>query len=155
MERVVELLRLLLVQRVRPAVLELVERERDRAAARERVDQERARRPERGGRQRQNAAEDHGVDRHRGRREAPAASICASSPPVEAHYRWFLVQGIDGLGGVVGDLLQRLLGEHVRVRAGLSTVSGSSVGKRMPAALGRELAALKFGQGRSRPTSDG
>jgi hypothetical protein len=35
------------------------------------------------------------------------------------HYRWFLVQGIDDLGGVVGDLLQGLLGEDVRVRPGL------------------------------------
>jgi hypothetical protein len=41
-ERVVELLRLLVVQRIRPGVRELVDRERDRAAARERVDQERA-----------------------------------------------------------------------------------------------------------------
>src|SRR4029453_2701052 len=35
------------------------------------------------------------------------------------HYRWLLVQGIDDLCRVVGDLLQRLLGENVRVRAGL------------------------------------
>src|SRR3954453_2867684 len=69
---VVELLRLLLVQGVRPAVLELVEGERDRAAAGARVDQERTYPPEHGGRQRQNAAEDPGIDRHRGRREAPA-----------------------------------------------------------------------------------
>jgi hypothetical protein len=33
--------------------------------------------------------------------------------------RWFLVQGIDDLGGVIGDLLQGLLGEDVRVRPGL------------------------------------
>src|SRR4029450_6324004 len=33
--------------------------------------------------------------------------------------RWFLVQGIDDLDVVVEDLLQRLLGKDVRVRAGL------------------------------------
>ena len=32
---------------------------------------------------------------------------------------WFLVQGIDDLGGVIGYLLQRLLGEDVRVRTSL------------------------------------
>ena len=32
------------------------------------------------------------------------------------YYHWFLVQGIDDLGGVIGDLLQGLLGEDVRVR---------------------------------------
>jgi hypothetical protein len=82
-ERVVELLRLLLAQRVRPAVLELAERERDRAAARERVDQERA----------------HPLSTEAGRGRTPRktpgsiatvaadsprpASICASKPPVE------------------------------------------------------------------------
>jgi len=71
-ERLVELLCLLLLQRVRPAVLELAGRERDRAAAGERVDQERAHPPEHRGRQGQDAAEDSGVDRHRGRRKAPA-----------------------------------------------------------------------------------
>jgi hypothetical protein len=35
------------------------------------------------------------------------------------HDRWFLVQGIDDLGGVIGDLRQRLLGEDVRVGPGL------------------------------------
>jgi hypothetical protein len=36
-----------------------------------------------------------------------------------AHYRWFLVQCIDDLGGVIGDLFQRLLGEDLWVRAGI------------------------------------
>jgi len=35
------------------------------------------------------------------------------------HYYWLLVQGIDDLRGVIGDLLQRLLGEEGRVRPGL------------------------------------
>ena len=119
-ESVVELLRLLLVQRVRPAVLELVERERDRAAARARIDQERARRPEHGGRQRQNATEDPGVDRHRGRREAPAREHLRQQAPGRVPYDgWLPVQGIDDLGGVIGDLLQGLLGENVGVRPGL------------------------------------
>ena len=138
MERVVELLRLLLVQRVRPAVLELVERERDRAAARERVDQERARRPERGGRQRQNAAEDHGVDRHRGRREAPAREHLRQQPagrvPITAG---FLSKAL--MISVVWSATcfsVYLASTSGFVRA-CSTVSGSSVGKRMPAALGR------------------
>jgi hypothetical protein len=42
MELVVELLRLLFVQGVRPAVLELVECERDRSTACERVEEKRA-----------------------------------------------------------------------------------------------------------------
>jgi hypothetical protein len=35
------------------------------------------------------------------------------------HYRWFLVQGIDDLGGVIGDLFQGFLREDVRIRPGL------------------------------------
>jgi len=35
------------------------------------------------------------------------------------YYRWFLVQGIDDLGGVIGDLIQGLPGEDARVRPGL------------------------------------
>ena len=120
MERVVELLRLLVVQRVRPAVLELVERERDRAAARSRVDQERAYSFEHGARQRQNAAEDPGVDRHRCRREAAAREHLRQQAAGRVpNDNWLLVQGIDDLSGVVGDLLQGLLGEDVRVRTGL------------------------------------
>jgi hypothetical protein len=33
--------------------------------------------------------------------------------------RWLLVQGIDDLGGVIGDLFQGLPGQDVRVRPGL------------------------------------
>jgi hypothetical protein len=33
--------------------------------------------------------------------------------------RWFLVQGTDDLGGVIGDLLQGLADQDVRVRPGL------------------------------------
>ncbi len=119
MERLVELLGLLLAQRVRPAVLELVERERDRAAARERVDQERPNSLEHRGRQWQNAAEDSGIDPHRGRREAPAREhLGQQAPGGMPDYRWLLFQGNDDLGGVIGDLAQCLFGEDLRVRPG-------------------------------------
>jgi hypothetical protein len=35
-------------------------------------------------------------------------------------HHWFLVQGVDDLGNVIGDLLQGLLGEDVRVRPSLA-----------------------------------
>jgi hypothetical protein len=57
-------------------------------------------------------------------------------------YRWFLVQGIDDLGGVVGDLLQRLIGEDVRVRAGLPDsfrIIWPVRGKRRIASLAEQL----------------
>jgi hypothetical protein len=90
------------------------------AAAGERVDQERAHPPEHRGRQGQNAAEDSGVDRHRGRRQAPAREHLRQQAPGRVpHDRWFLVQGSDDLGGVIGDLLQGLPGQDARVRPGL------------------------------------
>ena len=82
-ERVVEPLRLVLVKRVRPAILELVEGECDRATSPGRVDEERPRHLERGCRQWQNAAEDPGVDRHRDRRESPAREHLGHQAPVE------------------------------------------------------------------------
>jgi hypothetical protein len=35
------------------------------------------------------------------------------------HDDWFAVKGADDVGGVIGDLLQGLLGQDVRVRPGL------------------------------------
>jgi len=35
------------------------------------------------------------------------------------HHRWFLAQGTDDLGGVIGDLLQGLPGQDARVGPGL------------------------------------
>jgi hypothetical protein len=35
------------------------------------------------------------------------------------HHHWLVVQRVDDLGGVIGDLVQGLLGENVRVRPGL------------------------------------
>ena len=35
------------------------------------------------------------------------------------YYDWLFVQGVDDLGGVVGDLLEGLLGEDAAVRPGL------------------------------------
>src|SRR5262249_49957099 len=69
--RVVEFLRLPLVERIRPAVLELIERERYRAAARERIDQERAHPLEHRRRQRQHTAKDPRIDRNGRSRKAP------------------------------------------------------------------------------------
>jgi hypothetical protein len=90
------------------------------ARPRERVDQERAYPLEHRGRQGQNAAEDSGVDRYRGRRQAPAREHLRQQAPGRVPYdRWFLVQGMDDLGGVIGDLLQGLVGQHVRFRPGL------------------------------------
>jgi len=98
---------------------ELAERERDRAAAGERVDKngptplsteagraERRERPQ--------------VDRHRGRRQSPAASICASKPPVECpNTAGFLCRALMISVVVIGDLPQGLLGQDARVRPGL------------------------------------
>jgi hypothetical protein len=117
-ERIVELPRLLLLERVRPAVRELAERERDRAAAGARADQERAPAAPRPA-----GAERRG--RPRGRSPpwpstvpGPRASAPVSPGRVPDD-RWFAVQGIDDLGRVIGDLLQGLAGEDVRVGPGL------------------------------------
>ena len=83
MERVVQLLRLLLVERVRPAVRELLERERDRAA--------RVRGFARNGPATLSAEAGRGSTPRKGpgsiatvatERPRPA-TICASKPPVE------------------------------------------------------------------------
>src|SRR5215472_4716390 len=72
----------LLVQRVRPAVLELVERERDRAATRERVDQERAHPLQhRDGNGRTPRKTPGSIATVAADRPRPA-SICATRPPV-------------------------------------------------------------------------
>jgi hypothetical protein len=92
---------------------------------------------------RQHAAEDPGVDRHSGRREAPAREhLRQQAPGRVTQYGRSLVHGIDDLGGVVGDLRQRLLGQDVRVRAGL--LDGLRIvrpvrGERRVASLAEEL----------------
>src|SRR5258705_6116481 len=106
MELVVELHRLILVQRVRPAVPELVEGQRDRAATGARVDQERADSPEHRQRQWQNAAEDSWVDRDGdGRAALPREDLCEQASSGVPDDRWLPVQGGDDLGRVIGDLL--------------------------------------------------
>jgi hypothetical protein len=114
---VVETLRLVLVEGVSPAVLELVEGERDGAAARARIDEERAHPFEHRGRQRQNAAEHPGVDRHGGRRAALAGEHLGEQSAGRVPYHGgLLLELADHVGRVVGNLLQRLVGEDVRVR---------------------------------------
>ena len=82
-ERLVELLRLVVAQGVGPSVPELIERERDGAAAVGGVCEHRHRRPQRGDRKRQHAAEGRGIDRNRGRGQSASAMIWVSSPPKE------------------------------------------------------------------------
>ena len=113
---VVKALRLVLIERVRPAVFELVEGERDGAASIPGVQPGRSSRLER----RRGAAA--------GRRETPwsMATVAAESPGGEhlgeqsagrvPHHGGLLLELADHVGRVVGNLLERLLGEDVRVR---------------------------------------
>jgi len=112
----VELLRFLFIQRVGPAELELVVGQRDRASPRAWVDQERPDALEHRERQWQHAAEDPGVDRDRGRREASAREHQRHQAPGRVpHERRLPVEGLDHLGRVIGDLPQGHLGEDIRV----------------------------------------
>jgi hypothetical protein len=116
----VEPLRLLVVQGVRPAVLELVEGEGDGTAAVQGVSKHGARDPQRRERQRQNAAERSGIDGHRHRGQtAVGDDLRQQSAGRVAHDRGLLIELPDHLRGVIGHLAERLPGEHVGVRPGL------------------------------------
>src|SRR4029453_788911 len=66
-----------------------------------------------------NAAEDSWVDRHSGRREAPAREyLRLQAASGVADERWLLFQRLDDLRGVIGDLLQRLVGQDLGFRPG-------------------------------------
>src|SRR5207244_4873236 len=118
--RVVQLARLRLVERVRPAVAELLERERDRPAQVRRVGEYGSRRLQRRDRQRQYALERRGVDGDRRGRYALTRDLlgdeAAERVPDNGRFGGQL-----GNGGeiVVGDLLDHLAGEHRRVAPGL------------------------------------
>ncbi len=104
---VVELPSLLLVERIRPAVLELVEGQRDRAATRAGVDQEWADALEHLEWQWQYTAEDTGVDRDGGRRHTPPCEhLRQQAPSGMPDQHRLLVQRLDHLGRVIGDLLE-------------------------------------------------
>ena len=139
MERVVELPASLLVQRVRPAVLELVERELSLPA--------RVRGSTRNGPTRSSTEKGSG----RTPRKTPGSiatvaaerprlrCISASRPPVE----WpittgFVCNACDDAGRVIGDLLQRLLGERLGVRP------GTSIGRRIVRPVGRQRDVAGF-----------
>src|SRR5262245_2131815 len=114
---IVKALRLVLIEGVRPAVLELVEGERDGAAPIPGVQQERSNPPEHGEGQRQDAAKHARVDGNRGCREPTAGEhLGEQSAGRVPHHGGLLLELADHVGRVVGNLLQRLLGEHVRVR---------------------------------------
>ena len=117
----VEPLRLLLVvEGVRPAVLELVQGEGDGTAPVQGVPEHWLADRNAGDWQRQHTAKRSGIDRHRRRGQTPVGDdLRQQSAGRMAHDRGLLLQPPDHLGGVIGDLAERLLREDLGVRPGL------------------------------------
>ena len=116
----VQPLGLLVVEGIRPAVLELVQGESDGAAPVQGVSKHGARRPQRCDRQRQHTAKRSGIDRHRCHRQTPVRDdLRQESAGRVAHDRGLLLQPPDHLRDVIGDLAERLSRENLGVRPGL------------------------------------
>src|SRR4029079_9939824 len=109
-------LRLLLADRVRERVAELLVGERHGAMAVGRVTQDRERRSECGDRKGKDAAEWSGIDGD-GRRRAstPGENLCEEPTERVPDNRGLLLQSADDLLHVIGDLTDRLAREHLRM----------------------------------------
>ena len=136
---VVELLGLVLADRVGEAEAELLVGQRDGAVAVGGVGEDRRRRLQRGDRQRQDAAEGRGIDGHRGGRQAAAGEDLGQQPAEGVpDDRRLALQPADHRGEVVGDLSDGLVGEDLGVGVGLL----DRVGVVGPAGRERRVAGL-------------